>query len=232
MSAPVPRVLLIHGFASDPEQTWVDTGWTAALEEVGREWQAPALPAHGGGASPEDPAAYATSAVLEQLLVGVDDDEVLDVVGYSMGGTLALELALSRPQRVRRLVAGGLGVGTPFDAGEAERLLADLGVGRRVSPDAVGGLWAMTEARPPEDVAALAAFLVGFARSPRCTDYARFPGPALLFGGTEDPIAATLPDLAVKLPRAESLLLPRRNHLTALSSGRSRRETIAFLDRS
>jgi pimeloyl-ACP methyl ester carboxylesterase len=186
------------------------------------------LPAHGGGL---DPAAYATPAVIEQLIAGVEDDEVLDVVGYSMGGTLALELALSRPQRVRRLVAGGLGAGTPFDAEEAERLLADIVAGRRASPDAVGGLWAMTEARPPEDLAPLAALLVGLARGPRSTDYGRFRGPALLFGGAEDPIVATLPDLAAKLPRAEALLLPRRDHRTALSSGRTRREAIAFLDR-
>jgi pimeloyl-ACP methyl ester carboxylesterase len=230
VSAPAPRALLIHGFASDPEQTWVGTGWTAALEEAGREWHAPVLPAHGGGASPADPAAYATPAVIEQLMTGVDD-EVLDVVGYSMGGTLALELALSRPRRVRRLVAGGLGAGTPFDAEEAERLLADIVAGRRASPDAVGGLWAMTESRPPEDLAPLAALLVGLARGPRSTDYGKFRGPALLFGGAEDRIVATLPDLAAKLPQAETLLLPRRNHRTALSSGRTRREAIAFLDR-
>jgi pimeloyl-ACP methyl ester carboxylesterase len=231
MSGAPPQVLLIHGFASDAERTWGRTGWIAALEEAGRAWQAPDLRGHGGAEKPDDISAYQIPALLDHLLTGVGDG-VLDVVGYSMGGALALELALSRPERVRRLVAGGFGLQTPFDVGEAERLLEDVRAGRPAPPEAAGGLWAMTDSAPGDDLVSLAASLLGFATSNRCTDYQRFRGPALLFGGAEDPIVATLPELAGKLSGSKLVMLPRRNHLTALSSGRTRREAIGFLEES
>jgi pimeloyl-ACP methyl ester carboxylesterase len=229
MNAAEPRVLLIHGFASNSRDTWQATGWTAALEEAGRAWTAPDLPGHGDAAKPHEPDAYRVSNLLEYLLEAIGE-EPIDVVGYSMGGALALELALSHPQLVRRLVAGGFDADDAVGAAAAQRLFEEISAGRQAPQGgAAMGLWESVVQSPGADTVALAACLAGFAASDRRTDYDLFPGPTLLFGGTEDPLASGLPELARRLPRAQLEMLPRRDHRTAVSTGRLRRQAVAFL---
>jgi non-heme chloroperoxidase len=157
--------------------------------------------------------------------------EQVDLVGYSMGGALALELAVAHPERVRRLVAGGFGAAHPLDPDQATALLRHAREGAPLSAGPAAELWAMVDLVPGGDRIALAACLAGFTSSLRSTDLSGFTGSALLFGGEDDPLAASLPAVAAGLPQAELVMLPRRSHLTALSAGRMRRQAIAFLDK-
>ena len=105
---PEPLVLL-HGFGG------THRAWDQVLEHLPPERYRPVarpdLPGHGGV-----PAGAEVS-------LGVDEPAVL--CGYSMGGRLALEIALDRPGAVTRLILVSATAGIEGDAARAERRAAD-----------------------------------------------------------------------------------------------------------
>ncbi len=113
----LPPVILLHGCGGSPEQAFEQTGWIAAFESAGREAHALRLPGHGRENPSHDPRAYAD---LAGLLAG-RLPEVCDMVGFSLGAKLALAIAVRFPDRVRRMVLGGVGdnVFAPETIGDA-----------------------------------------------------------------------------------------------------------------
>mgnify|MGYP001115744896 CR=1 FL=1 len=103
------RVLvLVHGAEAD------GTMWDPYIRglAVGRRVLAVDLPGHGGTGAPEDLDASAAGIArwFKRFLRAEGLDRV-DLLGHSMGGTVALHLALEAPDRVGRLVLvdpGGL----------------------------------------------------------------------------------------------------------------------------
>src|SRR6266545_4636340 len=116
--------VLLHGFAGSSED------WGAlipVLRQVGLAVAAPDLPGHGSTGAPEDPARYEIASVVRDL------DRLMDEIGagqaiwlgYSMGGRVALHLALARPERVRSLVLESAGPGIEDPEARARRREAD-----------------------------------------------------------------------------------------------------------
>ena len=56
--APLPPVLLVHGFASNATVTWEGTGWVQALAEAGRAVITVDLRGHGESDKPVDGQSY------------------------------------------------------------------------------------------------------------------------------------------------------------------------------
>ncbi|HWQ14269.1 MAG TPA: alpha/beta fold hydrolase, partial [Roseiflexaceae bacterium] len=95
-----PVALFLHGWG-DSKEIWRPA--LAALAARGRRAIAPDLPGHGGSQL----AGAARMAHLAERVVALAEARGLrsfDLVGHSMGGNVALELALARPALVRRLV--------------------------------------------------------------------------------------------------------------------------------
>ncbi|SVC38938.1 uncharacterized protein METZ01_LOCUS291792, partial [marine metagenome] len=117
-----PALLLLHGF----------TGSTATIWPLGRTLTdrrtvlAVDLPGHGqtGLLDPPDHRFESTLDALVRILDQRGIDEV-DVLGYSMGGRLALGLAVRHPERVRSTVLIGSTAGFPTDAERAARRRSD-----------------------------------------------------------------------------------------------------------
>ncbi|SIN59737.1 Pimeloyl-ACP methyl ester carboxylesterase [Parasphingorhabdus marina DSM 22363] len=65
--------------------------------------------------------ARSAAAALDALAIGTDADQKIDVLGYHTGGLIAAELAVIRPQLVRRLALPGL----PFFVGEERKAAYD-----------------------------------------------------------------------------------------------------------
>lgn len=118
-----PALLLLHGFTGSAGS------WTAVTESClgHRRVIAPDLLGHGRSAAPADPACYALERQADGLveLLGTLGASPADVVGYSMGARLALQLVIDHPGAVRSLVLESPSAGIP-DAGErARRRAAD-----------------------------------------------------------------------------------------------------------
>jgi pimeloyl-ACP methyl ester carboxylesterase len=95
------------------------------------------MPGIGGSPAPVVPYHLHT---LPPLLAGLLDElghEQADVLGISWGGGLAQQFALSRPQRVRRLVLVATGTGANISGNRSGRTSS---VARRIGPCVSGGL--------------------------------------------------------------------------------------------
>jgi 2-succinyl-6-hydroxy-2,4-cyclohexadiene-1-carboxylate synthase len=121
-------LVLLHGFAGT-RRTW--DGVAADMAEQGGERQgyrplALDLPGHGDAADVESPITFRGS--VEHILA--DCPERFALAGYSLGGRMALLVALAAPERVSRLVliSTTAGISDAAERGrrrDADRRLAD-----------------------------------------------------------------------------------------------------------
>lgn len=97
-----PALLLLHGF------TGTHRSWASLAERWATRYfvVAPDLPGHGQTETPEDPESLSmrqTAARLAQLLDQLSIAKAA-VIGYSMGGRLALHAAWLHPNRIAALI--------------------------------------------------------------------------------------------------------------------------------
>lgn len=131
-------LLLLHGFAGSGD-TWSDV----APEFITRGFQllAPDLLGHGASDAPTDASRYVASEQVADLLALLDTlaIERTALLGYSMGGRLALHLALTAPERVSRLVVESATPGIADPVERAARQQADEKLARAIEER--GLLW-------------------------------------------------------------------------------------------
>jgi 2-succinyl-6-hydroxy-2,4-cyclohexadiene-1-carboxylate synthase len=111
-------VVLLHGF-SGTRHAW--DGVIAALDAERYRPLALDLPGHGDAADAARPITF--GGCIAHVLAHSPERFVL--CGYSMGGRLALHVALAAPERVQRLVLVACSPGIEDGAERAERRLAD-----------------------------------------------------------------------------------------------------------
>jgi 2-succinyl-6-hydroxy-2,4-cyclohexadiene-1-carboxylate synthase len=123
---PLPPLLLLHGF------TGSRASWNHLLPrlEADRQIITIDLPGHGDTSAPETPARAHFQRVATDLAALFPAP--LDVLGYSMGGRLALAFALEHPQHVRRLVLESASPGLADPEERRARQLADEALARRI----------------------------------------------------------------------------------------------------
>lgn len=133
-------VVVLHGFTGSAqamapltERLAVGERPCPALRVV-----APDLVGHGGSDSPDDLAIYRVEAMADQVaaLAEALGCETFHLVGYSMGGRVALTLGCMSPPRLRSLtlIGASAGIADPderrrraeADQARAERIVADL----------------------------------------------------------------------------------------------------------
>lgn len=128
MVRPVGDVVALHGFAG------TGRSWTRVAPGA----VAPDLPGHGAAAGV--PAMLA--AAVEIVLAAAPPSFVL--AGYSMGGRIALHVALAAPERVQRLVLVSTTAGIEDGAQRAARREADERLAEEIERDgteAFAGRW-------------------------------------------------------------------------------------------
>jgi pimeloyl-ACP methyl ester carboxylesterase len=192
--------------------------------------------ASSSGTVPDSIEAMAAGAITFTDALGLD---TIDVVGHSMGGLVAQEVALARPDLVRRLVLAGTGPRGGEGIGALPAWVAELFTRKyeRQEDMWLPILFSPTEAsqaagrayverivaRPDRDVpvsdqsiaaqgAALAAY--GADKDP---SYAHLKGlglPVLVVNGSDDIVIPTINSYILQqfLPDAELILYPDANH--------------------
>jgi 2-succinyl-6-hydroxy-2,4-cyclohexadiene-1-carboxylate synthase len=119
------NVVLLHGF-SCTRRAW--DGVVAALDPERYRPLALDLPGHGAAADASRPITFAgcVAAVLAEA------PERFTLCGYSLGGRVALHVALAAPERVRRLVLVSASAGIEDPAERAARREADGALAREL----------------------------------------------------------------------------------------------------
>lgn len=140
--------MLLHGF------THTGASWEPVATALGRGAVAPDIRGHGAASSAEP---VTLDAVVGDV-AGVAPARFV-LVGYSMGGRIALHVAFAMQERVERLVLVGASPGIA-DAGEREaRLRADLSLADEIEASTIEEFatrWAQTPvlARQPASMRA------------------------------------------------------------------------------
>lgn len=102
-------VLLIHGLHASAKMNWQRPGTVKLL--AGR-YQVITLDVrgHGDSGKPEDESAYGIQ-MMEDVIRLMDHLQIkkAHIVGYSMGGIIAMKLVAEHPDRVRSVTLGGMG---------------------------------------------------------------------------------------------------------------------------
>jgi 2-succinyl-6-hydroxy-2,4-cyclohexadiene-1-carboxylate synthase len=231
---PGVPLVLVHGFLGSPDD------WT----EPARRWSAGRpclrieLPGHGEN-RPEGRLDFA-AAVAAVGAVIAQPGRPVDVIGYSMGGRLALGATLRDAGRVRRLVlisaSPGLTTGCEQEARARadDRLAAQLEAGGlprfvrdwyelplfeslRARPAL---LRALEQRRGAGDASALAAALRGLTVGRQPSYWEKLPGlpvPVLWVAGERDPKYRDLLSRAAGLcPHGRLLIVPNAGHMPHL----------------
>jgi pimeloyl-ACP methyl ester carboxylesterase len=95
-----PPIVLVHGLSS-----WMGF-WEYQVADLARDHRVLALDLPGFGASGKPDAPYSPpwfAGIIDTWLAGLGVDEAV-IVGHSMGGQIAMTLAIEHPSRVRALV--------------------------------------------------------------------------------------------------------------------------------
>ncbi len=126
-------LVLLHGFTGS-SATWCSV--TPALRSHARLVLLDVI-VHGASEAPSEHERYTLEWAVRDLLALLDAlaIEQTDVLGYSMGGRLALRFALDAPERVRRLVLESASPGIADPAERARRLEADVELAERIERD-------------------------------------------------------------------------------------------------
>lgn len=213
-----PPVALLHGWGGSFKATYVSSGWVASLISMGRDVLPLDLPGHNNPAAPINPGAYAdlASALSEQLPEGP-----IDVVGYSLGGKLALELACRRPSRFNRLVIAGLG-DNAFAPERGGQVIANAlvhGNNESISPE-VRDFVAYSQ-QSVHNPAAIAAVLRRKPNPVITTDrLSSITSIVTVINSRDDVIAQPDTALVRSIPRVTHTLISGVDHLSLMSDAR------------
>lgn len=213
-------VVLLHGLASHAQHNWRETSW---LDYLSRSYRvlAPDCRGHGQSSRFYESEAYSLDKLEADVIALLDHLQLEQtcVMGYSMGGWLALGLAVHYPQRVRAMVAGGVGL-RMVRPDNPERVQAVVESLRRGEGEAGATGRALRQmcARTGNSVDAIAACL----QRPRDgVDEAALRTlrvPVLFAVGSEDPLSRGIEAMRDLVPEARLLTLDGRHHMNAITA--------------
>jgi 2-succinyl-6-hydroxy-2,4-cyclohexadiene-1-carboxylate synthase len=231
MGSMPPALVLLHGF------THTGASWDPVIAGLGERYRSLAPDIRGHGAS-SDHVPVTLEAVLGDVCrLGPSS---FTLIGYSMGGRIALHLALAHSDRIDRLVLIGAGPGISDPAERDARRRADARLAERIERSSIEEFarhWATTPVlgeQPPEVADAahadrLRSAPAGLARALRGLGTGALPSlwdrlveltmPVTLVAGERDrKFAGIAEQMASELPQAQTVLVPGVGHAAHLEA--------------
>lgn len=227
-----PALLLLHGFTGSAS-AWQPFDWPEC------ETIAVDLPGHGDSDKPAGAERYRMERCLEDLVALLDelDVERAAVLGYSMGGRVALHLALHAPERLWALVIESASPGIENETERTERRRSDGELADSIMRDGVAPFvdrWQaiplfasqsrlsadarerLRQQRLRNDPAGLANSLRGLGAGEQQPVYTRLreiATPALVLAGEDDAKYRAIAErTAGALPNARLQIVPEAGH--------------------
>ena len=228
-------IVLLHGFSSSFERNWLSLGWVDFL--TARGFQVIGLDARGHGTSdkPAQPEAYTTEMMSLDVLNLLDHLQLgpVGLFGFSMGGGIALHLAMTETRVVQRVAVCGVGDAAicghhdPQQLAEIEFALTTEDPTAPMTP--VGRQFRALVDAPGNDMRVLAAFMQG-AGWPGCVEIKQAPlVPVLVVTAETDEYMPSVAKLMSLLPGAELAVVPGTSHVTVIRDPRCREIVASFL---
>jgi pimeloyl-ACP methyl ester carboxylesterase len=228
-------VVLLHGFTSSLAGTWGRRGWIDFLTDNGFRVLGLDFRSHGGSDRVHDASRLTTEKLAADVVALLDHVGVARgaVWGFSMGGGVALHLAMHDPERVERVVVTGVGdaavnrlhdrrqiaeILAAFEAESAAAVISPTAQAIRRSAEAAGN-----------DPKALAPFLRCGGWPGGLVEQRPVTAPVLLVVADEDQYMAEVDELVRWLPHAHVERLARRDHYSVLDDERLRTTVLRFL---
>jgi pimeloyl-ACP methyl ester carboxylesterase len=222
--------VVVHGFASDYTLNWVGTRWQESLVRAGFRVIGLDCRGHGRSAKPHDPAAYSIDVMAADVRRLLDELGAgrAHYLGYSMGARIGLQCVFDFPDRLRRVVLGGIGV---TGAVEEAELIARALRGGEPEGASAASFQKFAAARAINDLEALAACIEGLARSQQldATRLGAIRTPILLAVGDRDEIAHDAAELARQIPGARLVMIPGRDHMGTVPARQFKDAALEFL---
>jgi len=227
-----PPVMLVHGFGSDRLQNWRTPGWYDTLRRAGYSVVALDCRGHGESDKPHDTAAYDENTMVRdiELVMGAAGVMQTAIMGYSMGGSLTLQVCHRFPMQLSRAIVGGVGEvyftrDQAWRASIADAIVAETDA--RLSP--VQKMFRNFARQAGKDPIALAACM----RSPRVhlsrDELAAIAIPALVVCGETDDVSGPGEPLASALGDARAVTVPKRDHMLTVGDRIYKAAVLEFL---
>ncbi|MCZ2099122.1 MAG: 2-succinyl-6-hydroxy-2,4-cyclohexadiene-1-carboxylate synthase [Anaerolineae bacterium] len=225
-------LVLLHGFSGS------GANWSAHVETLARRFRVVTVDLLGLGKteSPADPDRCRIERAAADLIAIFDalQLDAVNLLGYSMGGRLALYTALAYPQRISRLILESASPGLRTEAERAARIEQDEALAWRIERDGIAAFadyWTnlpLFSTQSPElrerlraqrldnNPTGLANSLRGMGTGAQPSFWERLPMlnlPVLLLCGALDTkFAAINREMQALLPRASLVIVPDAGH--------------------
>lgn len=126
----LPTIIFLHGF------TGSTATWREVLEQFKGSYKTIAidLTGHGKTTIPENPERYSMEEQIEDLNELIDELSIQSfyLVGYSMGGRIALGYTIKYPERVRALILESASPGLKEQVEREQRRIADALLAKKI----------------------------------------------------------------------------------------------------
>lgn len=225
-------ILLVHGFASTHEVNWIATSWSRTLVDAGRRVIMADGRGHGASDKPHDPSDYALEAMAGDVIALLDHlgEPGVDLMGYSMGGMVALVAAGLWPERFDRVIAAGVGERL-LDKGKDSKAVVDALLTDDLSSIRSPGarLFRTFADQNGQDRQALAACFEAVRADYPVDVLSRITRPVLIVAGEADDQAGPAAALAARIPGAQSFTVPKRDHMKTVGDRAYKDAVLKFL---
>lgn len=234
-----PPLVLLHGFTGSSDS------WSHVSADLTKHHRVIAIDliGHGASSAPRDPSRYGFEHALDDLTEVIYQRGIARSawLGYSMGGRLALGLAIRHPDRVSSLILESATPGIQDEGERLQRSATDEALARRIEEVGVEAfvgeweglpMWQSQRTLPDEvlrqqrgvrlgnSVSGLANSLRGLGQGAQPSYWDRLgeiQAPALLIAGSLDrKFAGLAGQMGVKIPDATLSVVPEAGHAVHL----------------